>query len=110
MGGRFTRGALAGGIGAAVLMSAGAALAGSGVGGVFNLGQGNTVNATSTLSGATKGAQLAVRDTSSGAGATGVAVSVASGKPPITVSGSTAVANGLNADKVDGRDANALAR
>jgi hypothetical protein len=41
---QFFRGAIAGGIGAAVVMVASAAMAGTGLGGVFNLGKANTVN------------------------------------------------------------------
>jgi hypothetical protein len=41
------------------------ALGGSGVGGVFNLGQTNTVNGTSTLTGTTGGPQLKVANSSS---------------------------------------------
>jgi hypothetical protein len=56
----------------ALLLAAGAALAlattalaGSGVGSVFNLGQPNTVNGTSSLMGATSGPQLKVTNTNS---------------------------------------------
>jgi len=60
---RFSRGALAGGIAGTVLVVASAALAGSGVGDVFNLGQGNTVNATSTLTGNVDGnSQLKIQN------------------------------------------------
>ena len=58
--GRFLKGAAAGGVGAAVVMTATVALAGSGVGGIFNLGQGNTVGATTAPSGSTAGPQLQV--------------------------------------------------
>ena len=51
------------------------ALAGTGIGGIFNLGQPNTVNATSSLSGASTGAQLQVTNTGTGTGAQGIAAS-----------------------------------
>jgi len=52
--------ALVGGIGAAVVIWVSAALAGSGVGGIFNLGKVNSVNGTSSLTGTTVGPQLLV--------------------------------------------------
>src|SRR6187551_2672438 len=51
---------------AAVLITTTSALAGSGVGGVFNLGQTNTVNATSVLSGSTGGPQLKIVNSNTG--------------------------------------------
>jgi hypothetical protein len=55
----FLKGAFAGGVGATAVLGATAAFAGSGIGGVFNLGQVNTVDATSTLTGAkANGAEL----------------------------------------------------
>ncbi|HEX8102196.1 MAG TPA: hypothetical protein VF533_06280 [Solirubrobacteraceae bacterium] len=62
----FWKGAMAGGVGAAVMTSATAALAGTGIGAVFNLGQTNTVNARSTLDGSVDDAQLAVGNTGTG--------------------------------------------
>jgi hypothetical protein len=59
----FFKGALVGGIAGAVMAAGTAALAGTGVGGVFNLGQPNTVNGTSSLAGATAGPQLKVQNT-----------------------------------------------
>ena len=53
--------ALAGAL-AAVLITTTSALAGSGVGGVFNLGQTNTVNGTSVLTGSSAGPQLKVHE------------------------------------------------
>ena len=49
---------------AAVLVTTTSALAGSGVGGVFNLGQVNTVNGTSTLTGSTSAPRLKVLNSS----------------------------------------------
>jgi hypothetical protein len=49
----------------ALALTTATALGGSGVGGVFNLGQANTVNGTSTLTGTTGGPQLKVTNGSS---------------------------------------------
>ena len=68
----FLKGAFAGGIGAALVLAATAAVAGTGIGGIFNLGQTNTVNATSALSGASVGAQLQVTNSGTGSGAQGI--------------------------------------
>jgi hypothetical protein len=54
------RHALAGAFAAALCLGTTTALAGSGVGATFNLGQANTVNATSSLTGTTAGPQLKV--------------------------------------------------
>src|SRR3954467_4795119 len=84
-----------------MLCTAAAALAGTGVGGIFNLGQSNSVNATSTLTGSKAGPMLTVNNTNTGTGATGVNVPTPAGKPPFTVSTSTKV-SALNADMVNG--------
>jgi hypothetical protein len=49
-----------------LVLATATALAGSGVGGVFNLGQTNSVNATSTLTGGVGGPQLKVANTGAG--------------------------------------------
>jgi hypothetical protein len=95
---QFLRGAIAGGVGAAVVMAATAAMAGTGIGGVFNLGKTNTVDATTALTGSTSGAQLGL--TNSGAGPA-LSLKVASGKPPLSVNSSTKV-NDLNASMLNG--------
>jgi hypothetical protein len=69
----FLKGAFAGGVGAALVLTATAAIAGTGIGGIFNLGQSNTVNATSALSGASVGAQLQVTNSSTDKAAQGIA-------------------------------------
>jgi hypothetical protein len=79
------------------------ALAGSGVGGVFNLGETNTVSATSILTGATAGSQLKVVNNSADAAATALDLSVVSGRAPFKVNSSSKVTN-LNADLLDSRD------
>ena len=63
-------------LGAAVsifVLLAASALAGTGIGAVFNLGQTNTVNATSTLTGATANPELQVTNTGAGGGVTATA-------------------------------------
>src|SRR4051812_10671345 len=106
----FVKGALAGGVGATAVLAATAAFAGTGVGGVFNLGQSNSVNATSTLTGARAGgAELQVTNTSTTAGSTGLSVTEGAGKPPLTVSNTT-VNPKLNAQYVGGYAPNNLGR
>jgi hypothetical protein len=77
MGGSFLRG-VAVGLLCALLGGATAALAGSGVGGVFNLGVSNSVDAQTALTGASPSAQLQVTNTNATAGASGLGVSSAS--------------------------------
>src|SRR6266508_3600802 len=153
---------LAGAIGAALVVGASAAFAGSGVGGIFNLGEPNTVDGSTGLSGNTPGNQLYVANASptngavradavggigvygrsqtgrgvygyhSGAGAIagvqgdtsgtgagvlgrstgggpGLQAIVNSGVAPLAVNSPTKVPN-LNADRLDGLEANGLAR
>ena len=70
---KFTRGALVGGIAGAFVAAAAIALAGTGVGGIFNLGQENTVNAQTSLKGSVAGnAQLRVENGSNGVGLFGI--------------------------------------
>src|SRR5215203_3301542 len=80
------------------------ALAGTGVGARFQLGQTNTVNAITKLVGSVAGPSLQIDNNSTGAGATALDLQVEAGKAPMKVNSATQVAN-LNADKVDGRDA-----
>lgn len=86
---------------------ASAALAGTGVGGVFNLGVKNTVNAVTQLvstSGAgPAGPMLRIDNNSSATGATGLEILTEAGKPPMKVNSATKVAS-LNADKLDNLD------
>jgi hypothetical protein len=110
----------------ALTATATAAVAGSGVGAVFNLGQANTVNQSSALAGSTANDQLDVANVNTGSsakalgllgkssaapalnaantgGGPALGLTVNSGKSPFTVNSSTKVAN-LNADKLDGLD------
>lgn len=83
MRGMFFRGVVLGSLTAALVLSASAALAGTGIGGIFNLGQSNTVNQTSGLSGSSSGAQLAVSNTSTSTGNYGLRVNGASATPAL---------------------------
>lgn len=86
-----------------------AALAGTGVGDVFNLGKKNTVNRLSQLVGTTDNAMLRIDNNSGGAGATALNLQVEPGITPMKVNSSTQVTN-LNADQVDGLSASAFVR
>src|SRR4051794_24410120 len=107
--GTVAKSAIASGLTTVGVIGATAAMAGSGVGGVFNLGQSNSVNGTSTLTGATTGPQLQVTNSSSAAQAAGIGVTTASGRPPFTVNRNVRVPN-LNADMVDGYHASWFSR
>jgi hypothetical protein len=88
-------------------------LAGAGVaatGGNFILGQANTAGAKTALTAGINDKALAVTNTNTGANAGALSLTVASGKPPIVVSSGAGKATGLNADKLDGIDSNALVR
>jgi hypothetical protein len=97
---QFVKGALVGGLSGALVMVASGALAGSGIGGVFNLGVTNSVNRTSVLVGKTTGSMLRVRNNGTGPAA---AFQVAAGKAPFGVNSNVKVKN-LNADLLDGID------
>jgi hypothetical protein len=100
----FLKGVALGAAVSTVVVAATAAVAGNGVGGVFNLGQGNTVDQTTALSGAPVGKpSLKLTNSSTAAGATALSLNVASGLPPFAVNSNTKVAK-LNADKLDGFD------
>ena len=84
-----------------------AALAGTGVGDTFNLGQLNTVNRISQLVGSTDNAMLRVDNNNAGTNATALDLRVEPGLTPMKVNSSTQVSN-LNADLVDGRSASSF--
>jgi hypothetical protein len=79
------------------------ALAGTGVGARFQLGQTNTVNAVTKLIGSVAGPSLQVDNNSTDANATALDLQVEAGKAPMKVNSSAKVAN-LNSDKLDGKD------
>lgn len=92
---------------AVVLGVATSALAGTGVGATFNLGQTNTVDALSRLVGSTNNALLRIDNDDAGASATALELRVEPGQAPMKVDSSTKV-QGLNADEVDGKSADAF--
>jgi hypothetical protein len=94
---------------ALTLGTASAALAGSGVGGVFNLGKTNTVNAITTLVGSVTGPSLRLDNNSTNSAATALDLQVEPGKTPMKVNSTTKVAN-LNADRLDDKSAEDLSR
>jgi hypothetical protein len=83
------------------------ALAGTGVGGVFNLGVTNTVNALTKLTGSVAGPSLQIDNNSTNTAATALDLQVEPNKPPMKVNSQTKVTN-LNADKIDGKDSSAF--
>jgi hypothetical protein len=109
--GKFTVAAV---VTALTLVTASAAFAGSGIGGVFNLGVTNTVNAITTLvSGGVgvgpAGPMLRIDNNSTNAAATALELLVEPGKAPMKTNSGTKVTN-LNADRVDGKSAEQLSR
>ncbi len=88
---------------AVVLGVATTALAGTGAGATFNLGQTNTVNVLSKLVGSVGGPSLQIDNNSTGANATALELQVEAGKAPMKVNSGAKVFN-LNADKIDGKD------
>jgi hypothetical protein len=94
----FGKGLVAGAAGVAVVLVLTAAANGTGIGAVFNLGQTNKVNATSTLTGKAHGAMLAV--TNSGHGPA-LNLHVSGGHAPFSVNSATKVAH-LNASLLGG--------
>jgi hypothetical protein len=102
----FLRGSAVGGVAAALVLGATAALAGNGVGGVFNLGEQNTVNESTSLRGATPWRNLQITNTGSGSA---LGLKVDPGEPPMAVNSSGKVTH-LNADELDGLDSDQLQR
>ena len=96
----FLKGTVLGSVSAVVILTATAALAGSGVGAVFNLGRTNSVNRQSGLVGTATGAMLRVQNKGTGPAAS---FQVAAGKAPFAVNSNVKVAK-LNADLLDGID------
>ena len=94
---------------ALTLVTASAALAGTGVGGVFNLGVNNTVNAITNLVGSVSGPSLRIDNNSANLGARALDLQVEPGRAPMSVNSATKVTN-LNADRVDDKSANDLSR
>ncbi len=78
------------------------AVAGTGVGGVFNLGQDNGVNATTDLHGSTAGAQLLVRNGSAAHGAYAVAANGVSADTPVISGANGGSGPGFRGQSVSG--------
>ena len=103
----FLKGVLLGSVVSLATLTGTAAFAGTGVGGVLNLGRFNGVNAQTTIGGSTAGKQLNVVNTKNAAGSTGIGITVHAGKPPLVVNSSTKVTH-LNADQLDGLHSSAF--
>ena len=107
MGKGWLKGIVVGSTVSTVVMLATSAMAGTGIGAVFNLGKTNTVNAQSTLNGAASGKNLQITNTGSGGG---LGITVGAGRHPIVVNAGAGLATNLNADKLDGLRASAFLR
>jgi len=94
----FFRGIAVGSALAIALLAMTSAVAGTGVGAVFNLGQKNKVNAVTSLSGSASGPMLKL--TNSGR-STALRLNVGRGRAPLTVNSAARVAN-LNASLLRG--------
>jgi hypothetical protein len=99
----FLKGLVFGAVVCGVAVGSTAALAGTGIGGVFNIGTSNRTNASTVLSGTTNGQQFRVVNNSrTGTGVTGIGIHTAANEPPLAVDSKTRV-NNLNADLLDGQ-------
>jgi hypothetical protein len=96
------KGVVLGAIVSTVILFAATAMAGTGIGGVFNLGKTNNVNAQSTLKGSTGKRNLQLSNTGAGAA---LGISVGAGKHPIVVNAAAGKATNLDADELDGKGA-----
>ncbi len=101
---RYVRGLLIGAMAGGLAVSATNAIAGSGVGAVFNLGKANRVNRVTVLQGSTTARLLQVTNTGAGPA---LQLKVKAGTTPMQVSSETRVDH-LNADKLDGLDSTAF--
>lgn len=107
MRGDLFKGVVLGAVVSTVVMMTATAMAGTGVGAIFNLGKTNTVNKQSTVKGATGSTAKTLQLTNTGSGS-GLGITVKAGKSPIVVNATAGKAKNLNADKVDGIDASQL--
>lgn len=105
MASQFVKGAVIGAVTSSVVLVSTAAVAGTGVGAVFNLGKTNKVNAQSTLTGSTSGKNLQITNSGSGPA---LGLTVDAGKAPLVVNAKAGKATHLNADLLDGRDSAAF--
>ena len=100
------KGALVGAVASSIVMISASALAGTGIGAVFNLGKTNKVNAQTTLTGKVNGKSLQLTNSGSGPA---LGITVRAGKAPLVVSANAGKAINLNADKLDGHDSSFFA-
>lgn len=100
----IVKGAAVGAIAASIVLIAGTATAGTGIGAIFNLGKTNTVNAQTTLTGRNPGSLLTVGNNGNGPA---LRLSTRPGKAPLSVSNNVMVPN-LNANYLDGRKASSF--
>ena len=94
----FSKGVVVGAVVSVVVLAASSAFAGTGIGGVFNLGKTNSVNATTTLQGSSS-KTLQLKNSGSGAA---LGLNVATDQPPLTTNSKAEVHN-LNSALVDGQ-------
>jgi hypothetical protein len=80
----------------------------SATGGNFILGNANSAGAVSKLTTNIANPALQLVNNSTGAAATALNLTVASGKPPLTVNAAAGKATNLNADKLDGTSSSGL--
>jgi hypothetical protein len=99
----FLKGAMLGALVCGITVGSTAAWAGTGIGGVFNIGTVNRTNASTVLEGSTNGQQFrVVNNAHTGTGVSGIGIHTASNEPPLAVDSKTRV-NNLNADLLDGQ-------
>lgn len=104
----FSKGVVMGAVVCGMTVMSTAAFAGTGIGGVFNLGRTNTINGSTVLAGSTRGQQLSVvNNARTGSGITGIGIHTATNEPPLAVNSRTKVTN-LDADLLDGQAATAF--
>jgi len=100
------KGALVGAVASSIVMISASALAGTGIGGVFNLGKTNKVNAPTTLTGKINKTSLQLTNSGSGPA---LGITVRAGRAPLVISAKAGKVINLNADKLDGHDASFFA-
>jgi hypothetical protein len=92
-----------------IFLSGVAGVADAATGGNFILGQSNTASSKTVLTAPLAGPAMQVSNSSTATGATGLQLTVASGKPPLTVNSTGKVTN-LNVDRIDNLDSTAFQR
>jgi hypothetical protein len=100
----IVKGAVVGAVAASILLLAANAFAGTGIGGVFNLGRNNSVNHRTALTGKTGKPQLAITNKGTGPA---LALHAKAGHAPLSVNNNVMVRH-LNANYVGGKSAKSL--